>query len=101
AGVGAVADQIAEEDIAVGLAALGVGEARGQRLAIGVDVGEQCDHDVSLADGEGGGLFYIMRVRRPAAAEAAARPASRLRWCRVRDLNSRPTVYKTAALPLS
>ena len=22
-------------------------------------------------------------------------------WCRVRDLNSRPTVYKTAALPLS
>jgi hypothetical protein len=23
------------------------------------------------------------------------------RWCRVRDLNSRPTVYKTAALPLS
>jgi hypothetical protein len=23
------------------------------------------------------------------------------RWCRVRGLNSRPTVYKTAALPLS
>jgi hypothetical protein len=23
------------------------------------------------------------------------------RWCRVRDLNPRPTVYKTAALPLS
>src|SRR6266567_357569 len=23
------------------------------------------------------------------------------KWCRVRDLNSRPTVYKTAALPLS
>ena len=22
-------------------------------------------------------------------------------WCRVRGLNSRPTVYKTAALPLS
>jgi hypothetical protein len=22
-------------------------------------------------------------------------------WCRVRDLNPRPTVYKTAALPLS
>jgi hypothetical protein len=22
-------------------------------------------------------------------------------WCRMRDLNSRPTVYKTAALPLS
>jgi hypothetical protein len=22
-------------------------------------------------------------------------------WCRVRELNSRPTVYKTAALPLS
>ena len=24
-----------------------------------------------------------------------------IRWCRLRDLNSRPTVYKTAALPLS
>jgi hypothetical protein len=24
-----------------------------------------------------------------------------LYWCRVRGLNSRPTVYKTAALPLS
>jgi hypothetical protein len=26
---------------------------------------------------------------------------NRFNWCRVRDLNSRPTVYKTAALPLS
>lgn len=28
-------------------------------------------------------------------------PKPLILWCRVRDLNSRPTVYKTAALPLS
>jgi hypothetical protein len=33
--------------------------------------------------------------------EAAQRRRGIIVWCRVRDLNSRPTVYKTAALPLS
>jgi hypothetical protein len=28
-------------------------------------------------------------------------PKSLISWCRVRELNPRPTVYKTAALPLS
>jgi hypothetical protein len=26
--------------------------------------------------------------------------AERLKWCRLRDSNPRPTVYKTVALPL-
>jgi hypothetical protein len=35
----------------------------------------------------------------PSAVPSAFRSAAE--WCRVRGLNSRPTVYKTAALPLS
>ena len=36
----------------------------------------------------------------PPVAVRNMRRASRLVWCRVRDLNPRPSVYKTAALPL-
>ena len=45
AGIGAVADQIAEKDIALGSLAFGVGEARRHRFAIAVDVCQQGDHD--------------------------------------------------------
>jgi hypothetical protein len=39
------------------------------------------------------------KLQRDQAAKIAA--SARYYWCRVRGLNSRPTVYKTAALPLS
>ena len=45
AGIGAIADQIAEKDIALGTLAFGVGEARRHRFAVAVDVCQQGDHD--------------------------------------------------------
>jgi hypothetical protein len=53
-----------------------------------------------------GGSAVYARIKKDAAV--APRPnGARMAeywgfgWCRVRELNSRPTVYKTAALPLS
>ena len=41
------------------------------------------------------------RLSRPCQPRIDFHLSARFNWCRVRDLNSRPTVYKTAALPLS
>jgi site-specific DNA recombinase len=75
----------------------------------------------NVTDGDGGGPLQAFRalvnkvtvqptvgkgpvpieVEGNLAALAAAEDFRGGDWCRVRDLNSRPTVYKTAALPLS
>jgi hypothetical protein len=38
---------------------------------------------------------------RESSQGAFAQRVARIEWCRLRGLNSRPSVYKTAALPLS
>ena len=43
AGLGAVADEVAQEGEALGAPRLGVGEAGGERVQVRVDVGEERD----------------------------------------------------------
>ena len=46
------------------------------------------------------GSWTTALVKQSAGAMVARRAAGRGSWCRVQDLNPRPSVYKTAALPL-
>ena len=77
--------------------------ADGASVNYGFTSYEQC---METSRGTGGyctkKIMTMSRPRhRPVRAQNAASQEMTRRWCRVRGLNSRPSLYKSAALPLS
>src|SRR5262249_19641790 len=92
-------------------AAAGVEQHRGQRVGVApLGLGEGRLDDVQgFIERDRAHSATPRRLRRSliarvAFSKIAVRNVHQVRWaawCRVRELNPRPTVYKTAALPLS